>query len=242
MNCPKTKDLLHAYLDGELSLTEQLDYERHLSACADCRGVLQSMQLLRQKLNDHQLRYELPDALRRQMRKAAVVHERPWRIILPRVVSVAAVIAIIVLGGATLWLARTHGQSLERDLVDAHIRSLQADHLTDVTSTNQHTVKPWFDGKLDFAPPVVNPASQGFPLIGGRLDYLDGHPAAVLVYRHDKHLINLFVWPRKGADQAPQESAINGYNIVQWRRNGMQEAAVSDLEVAQMRQLVNLLR
>jgi anti-sigma factor RsiW len=110
--------------------------------------------------------------------------------------------------------------------------------LMDVVSTDQHTVKPWFDGRLDFAPPVKDLAAQGFPLIGGRLDYLDGHPAAALVYRRAKHLIDLYAWPAQGGMTAPRADERNGYNLIHWRQDGMQLWAVSDVEAAQLRAFV----
>ena len=117
-----------------------------------------------------------------------------------------------------------------------------ANHLTDVTSTDQHTVKPWFDGKLDFSPPVEDLAAQGFPLVGGRLDYLEGHPVAALVYRHNKHDINLFIWPSTNQVQGLQVSAINGYNLYQWNQSGMEYWAASDLNAGELRTFVELLQ
>ncbi|MGH7153425.1 MAG: anti-sigma factor family protein, partial [Acetobacteraceae bacterium] len=146
----------------------------------------------------------------------------------------AAVVLLLVLPGG--------GGEIAQDVASAHIRALQPGHLMDVVSTDQHTVKPWFDGRLDFAPPVKDLAAQGFPLIGGRLDYLDGHPAAALVYRRAKHLIDLYVWPAQsstsGGPTAPRTGERNGYHLVHWRQDGMQLWAVSDVEAAQLRAFV----
>jgi anti-sigma factor RsiW len=128
-------------------------------------------------------------------------------------------------------------------IVSDHIRALQPGHLVDVMSTDQHTVKPWFDGRLDFAPPVKDWAAQGFPLVGGRLDYIDGHEAAALVYRRAAHVIDVSVWPDHSGNTAPPVSGTrNGYNFVHWAQNGMRFWAVSDLEAAQLDDFVRLWR
>jgi anti-sigma factor RsiW len=128
-------------------------------------------------------------------------------------------------------------------IVSDHVRALQPGHLLDVVSTDQHTVKPWFDGRLDFAPPVKDLAAQGFPLTGGRLDYIDGHEAAALVYNRSKHVINLFVWPdRTSRDAPPATGARNGYSFAHWTQDGMNFWAVSDVEANQLAEFVRLWR
>ena len=158
---------------------------------------------------------------------------RRWREALAFGGGAAAAAAI-----ALLLVLPQGGGEIAQDVASAHIRALQPGHLMDVISTDQHTVKPWFDGRLDFAPPVKDLAAQGFPLIGGRLDYLDGHPAAALIYRRAKHLIDLYAWPAQGGatgtPTAPRIGARNGYNLVHWRQDGMQLWAVSDVEAAQL--------
>jgi anti-sigma factor RsiW len=147
--------------------------------------------------------------------------------------AIAACLALLLLPA---------GPDGDAELVADHIRALQPGHLTDVLSSDQHTVKPWFDGRIDYAPPVKDFSSQGFPLIGGRLDYVRDRPVAALAYRRDKHLIDLYVWPDQGPAAAPAADARNGYNIVRWREDGMAFTAVSDVEAAQLRDFAELWR
>ncbi|HEX3355599.1 MAG TPA: anti-sigma factor [Tepidisphaeraceae bacterium] len=236
------KDLVHAYLDGELSLTEQLNFEQHLSTCPQCEQAYQSFSRLREGLRQPDLRYELPPQLREKLRGVTQSSQkRMMPFVFGRVLAMAATFAILLVGGSLLWSTHVNQRSLAQDLVDAHVRSMLANHLMDVASTDQHTVKPWFDGKLDFAPPVVDLAAKEFPLIGGRLDYLRNHPAAAMIYQHRKHIINVFVWPENGTDEAIRETTLNGYQLIEWRHNNMREAAVSDLNLEELKQFVGLL-
>jgi anti-sigma factor RsiW len=264
MTCQRMNDLVHAYLDDELSLTEQITFEQHLATCPDCEQAHRTFVKLRENLQTSDLRYELPRELRDKInqqvlpdseRNAAAERTaagsrdardsgtKTWRIGSPsRLLALAATIAIVLLGGTMLLLSRPSQTMLAQTLVDSHVRSLQANHLLDVVSTDQHTVKPWFDGKLDFAPPVRDLASDGFALIGGRLEYLRDHPAAALIYQRRKHIVNVFIWPESGADSWPNEIIRNGYNVVEWRQKGMHHAMVSDLSLEEMRTMVELLR
>ena len=134
-----------------------------------------------------------------------------------------------------VFLLLPRGPDLAGQMVDDHIRALQPGHLMDVVSTDQHTVKPWFDGRIDFAPPVRDFAAQGFPLIGGRIDYVGGHPAAVLIFRHGQHVIDLAIWPERGADPLlPADGSRSGYNYRRWSADGLTFWAVSDVEADQL--------
>lgn len=241
MTCDRMKDLVHAYLDDELSLTEQLSFEQHLSTCPQCEQAHRTFVQLRKQMRESDLRFDLPVDLNGKLKRSLPSRSSPsMRISINRLLAIAAML-LFGIGTALFLIAQSNRSSLAQDLVDAHVRSLQANHLLDVVSTDQHTVKPWFDGKLDFAPPVHDLAAEGFALIGGRLDYLRNHPVAALVYQHRKHQINLFVWPEKGADEAVKSSAVNGYQVVEWRQGSMHEVAVSDLNGEELAEFAALL-
>ncbi len=184
-----------------------------------------------------------PDSLRR-----AVAARLPPAALPPpsgfrrRVVPFAGFGAGAAIAACLAFLLLPAGADPDAELVADHIRALQPGHLTDVLSTDQHTVKPWFDGRIDYAPPVRDFAAQGFPLIGGRLDYIRDRPVAALVYRRDKHLIDLYVWPEQGAASAPTLDARNGYNVVRWSEGGMAFRAVSDVEAGQLEDFAELWR
>jgi len=155
----------------------------------------------------------------------------------------AAILIAVFLGVKVIPDIRSQKQNLvAEEIVASHIRSLQPGHLMDIESTDQHTVKPWFDGKLDFAPPVVDLATQGFPLVGGRLDYIGRRNVAALVYQRQKHFINVFIWPEeKNSAKPPEVQTMQGYNVVSWSHNGMNFCAVSDLNSMELRQFADLL-
>ena len=247
MSCDFSGTLLHAYLDGELDAVRAAEFERHLENCRECTATLGAAESLRASLQHAQLYETAPPELRKKIRSklkisAASTSRSPvaaWR-------WLAAAAAILLLTGMA-WLAVPHFRPdspesvTSAEVIDAHIRSLQAGHLTDVTSTDQHTVKPWFDGKLDFIPPVRDFMDEGFPLIGGRLDVLGERNVAALVYGRRKHFINVFVWPTKDADTPihPPGSR-QGYQWVHWRHQGMEFCAVSDVSAQDLHELAQL--
>lgn len=250
MACKNKERLLHAYLDGELDLVHNVEFEEHLKTCAECARELHNQQTIRESLRTANLYEHAPESLRQRIHGALPreIPKRPSpvrsRTALQWLVAAAAVILLTVFGGKMISNigGKQEADFLAQQIVDGHIRSLQPGHLYDVQSTDQHTVKPWFDGKVDFAPPVINLAEQGYPLVGGRLDYIDHRTVAALVYQRQKHFINVFVWPSgTKAAKRPENQTVLGYNMVFWQRNEMNFCAVSDLNLSELRQFVELL-
>jgi len=237
MNCAEIRSLLHAYLDGELELVRSLELERHLAACPACAAEKQSVHSLRSALQQNDLSYRAPNSLRTAVRKMVRGHEKTsvarehpsiWKWI------AAATTAFAVL--TFVFRPITSRDELLGEVIASHVRSLQADHLTDVVSSDQHTVKPWFNGKLAVAPPVADLTAQGFTLLGGRLDYLDGKPVAAIVYRRGKHVINLFVAKAESAGHtAARGETVQGFNTQRWSDQGLHFIAVSDLSNDELR-------
>ena len=249
MNCELTQTVLHGYLDGELDAARAADFERHLISCSDCVAVLEAHESLRSSLVHARLYERAPNSLRQKVQaqlggstRSSVVpisNPAPWRWL-----AVAATFLLAVFIGWRLFpLLRGNQEetTLASAIVDAHLRSLQPGHLEDVQSTDQHTVKPWFDGKLDFAPPVHDFVNEGFPLQGGRLDVVHGRTVAVLVYARRKHLINVFVWPTTEPDSEPLSGSQLGYHWTDWRKSGMEMCAVSDVSPDDLAELQRLL-
>jgi anti-sigma factor RsiW len=241
--------LLHAYLDGELDLLRSLEFEEHLKTCPDCAQELWTQQTMRQGLRSANLYHRAPAALEARIRAALPqekkVVEMPRRNLWNWLAVAAAILVALGLTWRMLpsFLGRSQTDLLAQEVVASHIRSLQPGHLLDVESTDQHTVKPWFDGKIDFSPPVKDFAEDGFPLIGGRLDYIDHRPAAALVYQRHKHMINVYVWPEEDVRDKPVRlEASEGYNIAFWEHGGMYFCAVSDLNTGELQQFTQLLR
>ena len=236
------KDRIEAYADGELDLGSSLEIERHLAHCEACAGVLKNHQALRSALGSASLYYDAPPRLSRRVRAALHKQEKVFAVgPLPvwRWAAIAAPafsIAILALALLTVSRAPSPGDLLSQEIVSAHVRSMMGDHLMDFPSSDQHTVKPSFNGRIDFSPEVRDLSSQGFALLGGRLDYLDRRPVAALIYQRRKHLINLFIWPSEGGAEARAvETSLRGYNLIRWTRSGMQYSAVSDLNLPELR-------
>jgi len=238
MNCQQIKPLIDPYADGELEAAAILELEQHLQSCAACGRAWRNLQSLKKTLKQDALYFTAPQELRQQIKSAlpsppkAVPQKEAsnwnWNWLTTIMTGLAAACLALLL---TVTMNRRGAESpLAQEIVSSHVRSLMANHMLDVVSTDQHTVKPWFNGKLDFSPPVKNLAEQGFPLIGGRLDYLDGRDVAALIFQRHKHVINLFVWPANEKPSNPASiTSIQGYNVIYWTESKMAFWAVSDL-------------
>jgi anti-sigma factor RsiW len=241
VDCPETQELLDAYLDGELDAAGTLDVGRHLAACPSCADSFAGLQRLQAALRSAALRHPTPPRLGGRVRAALRLEVAPRRRLVVAALAGAAA-AALVLATAGLW-PRRGADPLAREVASAHVRSLLEGHRTDVESSDRHTVKPWFTGRLEYAPLVPDLAGAGFPLVGGRLDYLDGRPVAALVYERRRHVINLFVWPAPDAsDSGPDLLAWQGYSLYNWHRGGMTWWAVSDLNAEELRGFVDEVR
>jgi len=250
--CESEGRLLEAYFDGELDLVRTVEFEEHLKTCPDCARELSEQQAMRQSLRSSNLYERAPEGLRTRIRAELPGGEvqrklipMPRRTVIEWLAVAAAIVIAIFLGARVIPNVGGQRQAdlVAQEIVAGHIRSLQPGHLFDVQSTDQHTVKPWFDGKLDFTPPVVDLAPAGFPLVGGRLDYVDGRPVAALVYQRRLHFINLFVWPlTESQNSAPVPQVREGYNILHWAQGGMNFWAVSDLAGDELQTFANLIR
>jgi anti-sigma factor RsiW len=237
MTCDEAEVLLNALIDGELDAGHAREVEQHIAGCARCSAAMAAYRKMSEAVAAADLRYTAPPALRRRIEaalpKAPASNVQPMpsrRSVLRGFAMGSAVSAIAATGLVAIVLRNDAEQRLDSELVSAHLRSLQTGHLTDVVSTDQHTVKPWFAGKLDVSPPVIDLAAQGFALVGGRLDYIDGRPVAAVVYRRRAHVINVFVAQNANAEhRAAGIESVQGFNIRRWSNRGLNCWAVSDL-------------
>ncbi len=249
MICKETQDFIHGYLDNELDLVRSLEIERHLQDCQDCTQSYKNHQALRSALNSGSLYFKPPTSLQKRIRSAVRTAKKgetrlnrlSWGWL--GVGASLAAVALLILSFAPVLTGPSQEDVLTQEIIAGHVRSLMADHLTDVSSSDQHTVKPWFSGKLAFSPQVKDLANRGFPLVGGRLDYLANKPVAALVYQRRQHFINLFIWPSSnGSGLREQTLARQGYNLIHWARSDMTYWAISDLNLSELQKFVQLLQ
>src|SRR3954454_3804762 len=238
MKCQEAEVLLHALLDDELDAGHARDIEMHVAGCPRCAAQLRDYRDMRGAFAAAELAFKAPADLRRRIdaRLPAPAAAKVNRRSLLKGFAGGVGLSSAVAAGLVLTIIRTDQDTrIKSDLVSAHLRSLQADHLTDVLSTDQHTVKPWFNGRLGVAPPVVDLTAHGFTLIGARLDYLDGKAVAALVYRRRIHVINLFARQDLGirAGGTSMET-VQGFNIRSWTSHGFGLWAISDLNADEL--------
>jgi anti-sigma factor RsiW len=268
MNCEETTKLMDGYLDGELDPITSQAIEQHLRECHNCDQAYKTQRSLIRAIGNATPYYKAPSELReriqsslrkettehplrngvrgaqvqfhkRQPAPRSILSEIPWNWL---GLAAALVLAATIIFNIVPRLQRPGAdQFLATQLIASHVRSLMANHLTDVASSDQHTVKPWLDTKLDFAPPVVDLSEKGFPLVGGRLDYLDNRPVAALIFQRRKHFINLFVWPA-GADAARSTKAMTreGYQLLHWKDSDFNYWAVSDVNEKELQEFKQL--
>ena len=232
MTCDEAEILLHALIDGELDAGNTRAVEDHIAGCPRCAAQLASYREMSKIIAGADVRYKAPLELRRRIEASLPQPKQaPSRRAVLRGFAMGSAVSAIAATGLVAIILRSDDEArIESEVVSAHLRSLQAGHLTDVLSTDQHTVKPWFNGKLDVAPPVIDLTAQGFTLIGGRLDYVDTRPIGAIVYRRRAHVINLFVAQTASAERrAAKIETIQGFNIRRWSERGLNYWAVSDL-------------
>jgi anti-sigma factor RsiW len=231
MTCDEAEILLHALIDGELDAGHAREVEDHIASCPRCAAALQAYRDMSAAVAGANLRYTAPPELRRRIEASLPPARVPSRRAVLRGFAMGSAVSAIAASGLFAVILRNDDEArIQSEVVSAHLRSLQAGHLTDVLSTDQHTVKPWFNGRLDAAPPVVDLTAQGFTLIGGRLDYVDTRPIGAIVYRRRAHVINLFVAQTASTEHnAAKIETIQGFNIRRWSDRGLNYWAVSDL-------------
>jgi anti-sigma factor (TIGR02949 family) len=233
MECEEVRPRLDAYLDGEVADAERTLLYRHVAGCAECGPEAAALERLRTAIRQAVPVYRAPDALRRQLRstlRREAAASAPTVLHAPGWLAYAASILIAVAvgsGGTVLLTGERQNDTIANEVIDSHLRSLLGTHLIDVASSDKHTVKPWFAGRTDLSPPGVDIAAEGFPLIGGRLDLIQGNPVPALVYRAGTHIINVFVLPARPAGFG--EALIRrGYTLRHWNEGDIGYWAVSD--------------
>lgn len=242
--CPDWFVMMHGYIDDELDAVHALAFEEHLKTCANCANELDSVRALGRVMAQDKIRWTMPEQVRERILSAISLEQNDtakgnqpnlgsrllhligrWSYIPSFAALAASVLLVLSLPKAD--------QSIQDQILAGHIRSLLVSHLTDVQTSDQHTVKPWFNGRVDYSPPVVDLSAEGFPLVGGRIDYIDGKVVAALVYRRHAHVINVFIWPTPPSGRV--ETATEGYNLLKWYDDGLTFWTVSDVSPADLK-------
>lgn len=247
MNCHDIQTAIDGYLDGELDPIKNQEIEQHLPGCMRCSTAWQSHQALQKALEAGPLYFKSPVALRRRI-QSSVRHAqradapgpvRSWR--WAGIAASLAIMAILTWRLVPVLQGPATNDLVAQEVISNHIRSMMVNHLVDVASSDRHTVKPWFNGKLDFSPTIPDLTEQGFPLVGGRLDYMENRVVAAIVYRRREHIVNLFVWPSQdGSFQKPIPHQQQGYHLFRWAQSGMTYWVVSDLNSRELQEFVQL--
>jgi anti-sigma factor RsiW len=237
--CVDQELLLGGLVDNELDAANVAMVEAHIARCEGCREELERLQAVRALLATDGVRHAPPESLANRIASLPELSSKPaGRHWLPGWLAPGLAGALAATLAFVAFVPPSSQSVLDQEIVSSHVRSLQPGHLTDVQTTNQHIVKPWFNGKIDFSPPVPELADQGFPLAGGRLDSVDGKTVAAIVYHRRLHTVNLFVWPAK--DMAERSFVKDGFAVTEWSRNGLRFAAVSDIPSPELRQFEGL--
>jgi len=247
LNCTDIQVAIHGYMDGELDPLRNLEIEQHLQRCAVCSQSYKADQALQTAVKtgaqyfpaSADLRKRIQSSVRQLGKGGQIFPTMPWRWL----AVAASVVFVVILAWALIPRGLDAEQLLVQEVVSSHVRSLMVAHVVDVMSSDQHTVKPWFTGKLDFSPPVKNLTNEGFPLVGGRLDYLENRAVAALVYQRRNHVINLFIWPSSHDTHVKTKAlARQGYHLVHWSKAGMTCWVISDLNDTELQEFVRLVQ
>jgi anti-sigma factor RsiW len=246
VTCDELQTLLHGYVDGELDLVHHLQAEEHLQSCPACAHACKRLQVLQATFRSPSFRFEPPVGLRERIESSLEVQPPVRRARRPHLwlaaAACAALFAFAVWGATLFWISRSEKERLLDEVVASHVRSLMAEHLTDIRSSDQHTVRPWFHGRVPFSPAIHDLSKEGFTLVGGRLDYVNQRTVIALVYQRRKHKINVLIWPSSSADEQPRSLTHQSYNLVHASWGGMARWAVSDLNAEELSEFVKLLR
>lgn len=248
MNCQEVRTLIDGYVDGELDPIRNREIEQHFQVCPACCTVFNSHQALRTVLRNGLLYRTAPPTLRNRVRSSfkpastwkSFMDLPQWR--WAAVAASLALVSVLTWRAAPLLPTETAEDQLIQEVTTSHIRSLMVSHLVDIPSSDRHVVKPWFTGKLDFAPSVADLTEQGFPLVGGRLDYVNGRAVAGLVYKRREHVINVFLWPSAVFAAETKLLTHQGYHLVCWTQSGLTYWAISDLNSRELQEFAQLLQ